>query len=466
MLSGSLLLLVAGAGAAPVLQGLADWLAGLKYVPPQSGLFSATPATLAAAPAIRLDEAPVVFNNSGWLQPAGSRLEFLPGDQATNYYSALYWCQERDGRLAELPDRSAASAVRAVLARAPAAHHWLGLTAPRRTWSSGRPRNISDWAAGQPAGNTVATCTVLTASSLAWREFNCGAKQEGETGVRALCAREIEHQRYEVEAKEVKEDHHELKWSWGGNVEHCTCKTESSLDLVSFSDPRSVAVGRAPASVPTCPPGQKLSCTAVRPAPRSNITACLVHDVRLAVGGLLGKVGGVESGPACHALCLARPGCRYWTWRGDTRARKCFLLPRENRLVRRAMAAAGTVEPSLGCGAQLTETVQSREEEMEKQGDCWCEPQDLVGSGLIDPRSLPLGRIVSWGAEQCEAGWSRVCSPAPSRQQTGPNLFNSGLQPDKQEFEYDYGGSGLVGEWHIGGLPKREVDTVTVAFPK
>ena len=144
--------------------------------------------------------------------------------------------------------------------------------------------------------------------------------------------------------------------------------------------------------------------------PRPNITDCLVYDVRLTVGGLISKVVNVATPSTCHAHCLATPGCLYWTWRGDTPARKCFLLPHEGRTVRRQRAASGSVASSLGCNHEIPEEVEAREE----QEECDCQPDrdyDLVTTGLIDPRALPSGRIVNTQtpAVTCPPGYRRVC---------------------------------------------------------
>ena len=229
-------------------------------------------------------------------------------------------------------------------------------------------------------------------------------------------------------------------------VEYCSCKTVSLGLVEGYIDPRALTsteqtdteelqLGRL-ITHRACPPGQVLSCTddqhevVAAKVPRSNITDCLVYDVRLTVGGLISKVVNVATPSTCHAHCLATPGCLYWTWRGDTPARKCFLLPHEGRTVRRQRAASGSVASSLGCNHEIPEEVEAREE----QEECDCQPDrdyDLVTTGLIDPRALPSGRIVNTQtpAVTCPPGYRRVCHfPKTESQQTdGPKLWSSGL---------------------------------------
>jgi len=290
-------------------------------------------------------------------------------------------------------------------------------------------------------------------------------------------------------------------------AEHCTCKTVSHLVTDGYIDPRALpfdAEGSGNGDIDknahlgrliiqsACPNGQTLSCTydeekedketsynaneveiieAKGPVFKSNITDCLVNDVRLSVGGLISKVFNVQSSATCHAHCLATPGCTYWTWRGDTQDKKCFLKPSEGRTVRRHGAASGTVLRSLGCDHKIIHHNPQVAETREEVG-CYCQReynQDLVSSGLIDPRTVPieikdspqqLGRIVSFGVKEkkCGLGYRRVCGGNQNRA-NGPKLFASGL-PELDKL-------GLVRERTI---PKRELpkedDLSAVSFPE
>ena len=234
-------------------------------------------------------------------------------------------------------------------------------------------------------------------------------------------------------------------------VEYCSCVSASHATSASgYLDPRSLAASPPPAALgrlvgrSACAPGRQLRCTDRQELPaiidtkgprqhQLNLTACLVHDVRLKSGGHL-RGGGVEVVPdaaACHAACLARSSCSFWTWRGDS-SRKCFLRSDQGEVVRRPGAAAGTTLATRGCHHALAEEVREGREEVEQ---CWCEVEgeveeeerDLVGSGLIDPRSL--GRIVNRG---CREGSRRVCRGAGERGEReqggrGPQLFQGSL---------------------------------------
>jgi len=282
-------------------------------------------------------------------------------------------------------------------------------------------------------------------------------------------------------------------------VEHCSCVSVSHLVTDGYIDPRSLPfqeegsgdyekdahLGRLIIQS-ACPSGQHLSCSddvnnntdndveiieAKAPAyePKSNITECLVNDVRLSVGGLISKVLNVQNSATCHAHCLATQGCTYWTWRGDTADKKCFLKPSEGRTVRRHGAASGTVLRSLGCDHKIIHHIVEVPETREETG-CYCQKEyqeDLVSSGIIDPRHLPFeekadeephkfGRIVSFGVKEnkCGLGYKRICG---SQQANGPKLFNSGLP----QFQ------GLVRERTI---PKRELSkdnhSSGISFPE
>ena len=257
-------------------------------------------------------------------------------------------------------------------------------------------------------------------------------------------------------------------------VEYCKCVSVSHDLVAGYIDPRAIPsqdktdsdnLGRLLVSQ-ACPSGQLLSCTDdEQPQPevieakvpnKPNITDCLVYDVRLSVGGLLSKVLDVPDASTCHAHCLASPGCEYWTWRGDTAARKCFLLPSEGRMVRRQGAASGTVRADLGCRHNIIQQVEAREEEI-----CDCQPDqqfDLVSTGLIDPRLLPSGRIVNTHTEICPPGHKRVCYGAKTTPQTEPTLT---------EWVEDTGDSEGPKLWSTGlpsssagarNIPKRETE--------
>ena len=79
--------------------------------------------------------------------------------------------------------------------------------------------------------------------------------------------------------------------------------------------------------------------------------------------------------------------------------------------------------------------------ETREETGCYCKKEyqeDLVSSGIIDPRNLPfeadteteppkLGRIVSFGVQdkKCAPGYKKVCGG--EQQSNGPKLFDSGL---------------------------------------
>ena len=247
-------------------------------------------------------------------------------------------------------------------------------------------------------------------------------------------------------------------------VEYCSCKTESH-DLVSgYIDPRSLpssSVVEDPSKLGrlirhnACPHGQVLSCTDdpqdVVQIVRTNITDCLMYDVRLTVGGHVGVERYVPTAQTCHNYCLARPGCVYWTWRGETPERKCFMLPRETRLVRRQGSASGTVARDRRCDHVLEREIPETREDPDTC-DCQLDTEyDLVGSGLIDPRILPggasnnkddipdydttipevSGRIVNTHTDKCPPGYKKVCYEPKTNiiknQDQGPKLFTSSL---------------------------------------
>ena len=279
-------------------------------------------------------------------------------------------------------------------------------------------------------------------------------------------------------------------------VEHCTCVSVSHDLVAGYIDPRALAAQSDHTSYErlarlivsrACPLGQTLSCTddeeeeeslpevVEAKVPQSNITDCLVYDVRLSVGGLLSKVLAVPDAPTCHAHCLAQPGCQYWTWRGDTPARKCFLLPGEGRMVRRQGAASGTVRPDLACRHNIIEQVEAREEEEEEV--CHCQPRehfDLVSTGLIDPRllpSVPSGRIVNHNTppEVCPPGHDRVCYGPKSSVQTEPTLTEWTEETTEDRREGPKLWSAGLSSASAGGrnIPKRETELESaVNFPQ
>ena len=195
----------------------------------------------------------------------------------------------------------------------------------------------------------------------------------------------------------------------------CSCVTESHSLVAGYIDPRTLGLGLEPDTRlgralrrQACPGGQVLSCeqSAAQRGPASNITDCLVHDVRLAVGGHVGVARGVASPQACHNLCVSAPACVFWTWRGDSPTAKCFLLPAEARLVRRRGAASGTVSHPLGCDRQLAPPPAPPSARGE---ECGCELEEDTPP-LIDPRLLPdtgSGRIVN--TDTCPEGYRRTC---------------------------------------------------------
>merc|ERR1711874_473905 len=102
--------------------------------------------------------------------------------------------------------------------------------------------------------------------------------------------------------------------------------------------------------------------------PSLNITSCLVNDLRLMTGGhMRGGVEVVSSPERCHALCLQRRGCSFWTWRGDS-SKKCFLRREQGEVVRRAGAVAGSTLPQFGCKHILEEQVEGLEESVRPTG--------------------------------------------------------------------------------------------------
>jgi hypothetical protein len=290
-------------------------------------------------------------------------------------------------------------------------------------------------------------------------------------------------------------------------VEYCSCTSVSHSVIDGYIDPRALPVleegsghfednshlGRLIIES-ACPNGHILSCSdddetrenkveiieAKAPVyePKSNITECLVNDVRLSTGGLISKVLNVKNSATCHAHCLATQGCAYWTWRGDTLDKKCFLKPSEGRTIRRHGAASGTVLRSLGCDHKIIHQVVQEVETREETG-CYCQKEyqeDLVSSGIIDPRHLPfeetteaeptkLGRIVSFGVKEkkCGFGYKKVCGG--KHQSNGPKLFNKGLpklfNSGIDKFQ------GIVGERSISPrqLPTHNQDSA-ISFPK
>merc|ERR1711983_57159 len=291
-------------------------------------------------------------------------------------------------------------------------------------------------------------------------------------------------------------------------VEHCTCISISHSVIGGYIDPRSLSADDEEGSgdlqdnqhlgrliiKSACPSGQILSCTdddkhaenevdiieAKAPVyePKSNITDCLVNDVRLSVGGLISKVLNVKNAATCHAHCLATEGCAYWTWRGDTLDKKCFLKPSEGRTVRRHGAASGTVLRSLGCDHKIIHHVVQVAETREETG-CYCKKEyqeDLVSSGLIDPRNLPFeadteskpqkfGRIVSFGVaeKKCALGYKKVCGG--EQQSNGPKLFGSGLpklyNSGLPQFQ------GIVRERSVSGRDiETEKEVSAISFPE
>ena len=204
-------------------------------------------------------------------------------------------------------------------------------------------------------------------------------------------------------------------------VEHCSC-VNVALDLVSgYLDPRTLSSDTDHSKLGrlirhnACPPGQKLQCTdSTTAAPQTrvpSITECLVNDVRMKVGGHVGVHSHVADAATCYTLCLAQSTCHYWTWRGETLDRKCFLLPRETRVVRRQGSVSGTAQP--GCEYISQHGPEYREDADDDETFCDCQPdpdQDLVASGLIDPRALPSGRIVNNPRpSHCPPGYKKTC---------------------------------------------------------
>ena len=271
----------------------------------------------------------------------------------------------------------------------------------------------------------------------------------------------------------------------------CSCKTDS-LDIVSgYIDPRTVGDDKEETELrlgrvirhSACPPRQTLVCDdniiADTRGPRPNITDCHMYDVRLTVGGHVGVTTNVESGEACHNLCLESPECVYWTWRGETPTKKCFLLPQETRMVRRQGSASGTVSHGLGCDHTIIPAPVQPRQELEV---CVClrnRTEDLVGSGLIDPRLLPedtgaaSGRIVN--EDKCPPGFYRTCYITKTGERDPDYEDYLADSPDYEEypvasqpemntesglkkFDWNQGSEGAASLWSEG----RQLDKIQV----
>ena len=291
-------------------------------------------------------------------------------------------------------------------------------------------------------------------------------------------------------------------------VEYCSCKTVSHDVVSGYIDPRALPEADDLSNLGrfirhnACPNGQVLTCSDVPShvssnqdfAPKtSNITQCLVHDVRLTVGGHVGVIPHVDSAETCHNYCLIHKECAYWTWRGETLDRKCFMLPHEGRLVRRQGSSSGTVTRDQGCDHKIVspepEAAQYRED---SEIECECERDsntndiDYVGLGLIDPRSVPeeaddsnttpspSGRIVNINKDDgeinclkkcsvhCPNGWKPVCPSTFEEPKHHNNVVasNNNFNDGPKLF------TGTLGQFPIGeeyarprNIPKRELGT-------
>jgi len=536
----------------PILQQITNFLSGIKYVPPQTGIFAATTTALPKVEEnFRSDneEGGVIFaSEEEWLQPAGSSYLYKLGIVPSTFSEAKYWCLEEGGRLAEIYNSEEMKIIKELVARDSESNFWIGLEKPHRDWfSSRKPLEYTNWAKYEPVLNINKRCTFLWGKeNFAWADGNCGSKRDQRIPVKALCQKELNAV---ISAKETdltnptefesdfkrQKDHCTVEnfslvgenwirrineihsseschqeclefaacrfWTWrrdsklcymksadgpviadklaisgttssvqGCNhsllenkqprIEYCSCKQVSQTQhghLVTdgYIDPRSLydfqeeGSGSLPENKnlgrlivqSVCPENQVLTCEdeqekviekEVRGA-KSNITDCLVNDVRLSVGGLISKIFDVQNPETCHAHCLATPGCAYWTWRGDTLTKKCFLKPNEGRTIRRQGAAAGTVLRNLGCDHKIINYIPTVSEKQNEEY-CHCEEnleEDLVSQGLINPRTLPLqeiglGRIVGTNNNECPIGYKKVC-PTKKNIIRKPKLFTGGL---------------------------------------
>ena len=116
---------------------------------------------------------------------------------------------------------------------------------------------------------------------------------------------------------------------------------------------------RNSAGIP-CPRGQAKECglgkattitttTTLRPVSTSSPVAagkevCADYNVRYSGGGQLARFDAVENADRCRSLCQGNGRCKYWTWKGDTKRRRCVLVKNEGY---RAEVHRGSVSGTL-----------------------------------------------------------------------------------------------------------------------
>ena len=168
-----------GQGRPGVIQDIANWISGIKYVPPpaddkisnsKENLFkpvekvtATTQRALPSSTVLGISDENVVFNRSeGWLQPAGSEYLYKLGEEAATWYESRYWCAEQGGQLAEIYSGEEMELVRRMLERDTDVNYWLGLEKESRVWlSSGRSRVYQHWVEGEPSNRYDERCVIL-----------------------------------------------------------------------------------------------------------------------------------------------------------------------------------------------------------------------------------------------------------------------------------------------------------------
>ena len=373
----SVLLITARLGSpSPLFQEIADFVTGVKYVPPTSGIFAPTnnpptpvgcsppaavgysppvPAGFSTAPQRKESSPTVVFKDDGWLHSGETEQFYLLGEKDMNWDEARTWCTSNHGFLAEPSDSKENFALSNLLSRRKEGldNFWIGLRRPFNRWETSR--RLVTWGNWEVQERAAAEnrCLILNGRNFKWENQDCSLNH----GFRALCQKSGKQQEpvdgVIIEAKDT-------------------------------SDNKGIA------------------------------KQCVVKGVSLDLTNWISRLENIETVAQCHNKCFNTPSCSFYSW--SRTGRRCFLKEKDSIVVRDDGSESGTVLRSKGCNQPFYADRESRIE------TCSCEDEEVFSAGYLDPRSLPfnegddvysedkdhLGRILHRSA--CPNGKTLVCT--------------------------------------------------------
>ena len=377
--------------AAPFLQQLADWVGGIKYVPPHEAVKLFAPAVNPPAPEgndgeyvappgrseskvevfAPANEPPspagyevtersetstadsgLVFNEDGWLRTGETEKSYRLGKDNMNWEDARDWCKAHGGYLAEPIGSKEHFALSSLLGeqKAGLSNFWIGLRQPFFRWDSSR--RLVTWGNWKKTSTPEKrSCTIINGKNFGWENHDCTYN----LGYRPLCQKADKDQ-LDKEGKPERQRKSDVE-------DHCVV-VGVTVDLKDWLERN--------------------------------------HDIKSAGG--------------CHNICLRNDNCNFWTW--DRVNHLCYLKEHDSQVQLDENFEAGTTLKSKGCNRKIKQVLQESRVEV-----CSCQTQTTFTPIYnLDPRSLPfhedgdrrsegndnLGRYIANSA--CPPGQELVCT--------------------------------------------------------